>query len=175
VPLQVMLTVVSCCACAVPPGVPGISQLLANSLWQWVVRPLLLRPLMQAGAQQQAAGVAAPAAAGVAPGHLRRNSGGRGLAAGTPVGSPKPSGHWSWGSGSWGTGGLHVQAATQACTQQAAAVGWSRLLRESSMFSECRWLGKGPSRHVLTVCVVCACLFPCVHTQMLGGSQGQPG
>lgn len=102
-------------ACAVA-GVPGISQLLANSLWQWVVRPLLLRPLMQAGAEPQAGAAAAAPAAGAAPGHLRRNSGGRGLAAGTLVGSPKPSGHWRWGSGSWGAGEPHVQAVSHTHT-----------------------------------------------------------
>ena len=115
-----VFVVVLTCRVLIPAGVPSISQLLASSLWQWVVRPLLLRPLMQAGAAgaaQQAAAAATPASS-TQRGSLHRNSSGsRGIAAGTPVGSPRlaPAAaaaaaggggghyrHWSWGSGSWG-------------------------------------------------------------------------
>jgi hypothetical protein len=72
---------------------------------------------MQAGADQQLA----TAAGGSAPSLVQRSSGGRGLAAGTPVGSKKPAStghlrHWSWGSGSWGPGeGGSAQAQLGVC------------------------------------------------------------
>lgn len=89
----------------VPAGVPSISQLLASSVWQWVVRPLLLRPLMQSGAADAMSGLALNTAGS------RNSSSSRGLAPSSSVGSPASGTghfrHFSWGSGSWGPGGSH--------------------------------------------------------------------
>lgn len=82
-------------------GVPRLSQLLAKSLWQWVLRPLLLRPLMQPGAATNA----------TMPllGTSSLNSSSSRVATPTASGMGSPAGvghfkHFSWGSGSWTPG-----------------------------------------------------------------------
>lgn len=107
-----------------PAGVPGISQLLASSVWQHVTQPLLLKPLMQPGAATAVAAAAAPLQqqtqlrAGVAAGSSSRgSSSGLGSAAGFKAGSPTNHRGSAWGSqgppGSWQAGEQQRDAVQQ--------------------------------------------------------------
>ncbi|KAF8073073.1 ema [Scenedesmus sp. PABB004] len=98
-------------------GVPRISQLLADAVWQRVVEPLLLRPLMRPGAVGSAA--AQP------PAHLQQQSragvpGGRAaLLGGGPSGSPRAFTQLDGGAGGppgSGSGGRQAPRVRPVCS-----------------------------------------------------------
>ncbi|KAF6253025.1 hypothetical protein COO60DRAFT_1704014 [Scenedesmus sp. NREL 46B-D3] len=119
-------------------GVPGISQLLASSVWQHVTQPLLLKPLMQPGAATAAAAAAAPLQqqtqlrAGVAAGSSSRgSSSGLGSAAGFKAGSPTNY------RGSAGAARALQAPGKQIAEVQLLLVAAARVLLSTSTISTC--------------------------------------